>query len=136
MTCWSFQTLSEYISWFYVVWSTSQKNLDMYIWNGIKSKSTQGLIDPVCSWLEKQVCSLRFNLFSRLIVFKVFIHPNIRLIKKIFAKGTAEQKIFRGRSKALKNFILFKMMNFICIKPSLLQLFFILWLIMKTGAKD
>ena len=47
-------------------------------------------------------------------------------MKKNLAKGTAKQKIFIGRSKALKISILFKMMNFICIKPSLLQLFFIL----------
>ena len=57
-------------------------------------------------------------------------------IKKIFAKGTAKQKIFRGRSEALKIYILFKMMNFFCIKPSLIQLFFILRLLMKTRAKD
>ena len=57
-------------------------------------------------------------------------------IKKIFAKGTAKQKIFRGRLKVLKISILLKMMNFFCIKPSLLQLFFILWLLMKTRAKD
>ena len=47
-------------------------------------------------------------------------------IKEIFAKETATQKIFRSRSTALKISILFKMMNFIWIKPSLLQLFFIL----------
>ena len=33
-------------------------------------------------------------------------------IKKIFATGRAKQKIFRGRPKALKISILFKMMNF------------------------
>ena len=46
-------------------------------------------------------------------------------IKKIFAKGTAKQEIFRGHLKALKISILFKMINFFSIKPSLLQLFFI-----------
>ena len=66
-----------------------------------------------------------------------FLHPSSKFVlfivkKKIFAKGTAKQKIFRRRSNALKISILW-MMNFICIKPSLLQLFFILWLLMKTG---
>ena len=43
--------------------------------------------------------------------------PNcvIYSIKKIFAKETAKQKIFRGRPKALKISILFKMMiSFAC----------------------
>ena len=55
-------------------------------------------------------------------------------IKKIFAKGTATRKNFRGCSKALKIYISFTMMNFICIKPSLLQLFIILQVLMKTGS--
>ena len=50
-------------------------------------------------------------------------------------EGTAGQKIFNSRSKALKKFILFKI-NFSCIKSSVIQLFFILRLLMKTGAKD
>ena len=33
-------------------------------------------------------------------------------IKKIFAKGTVKEKIFRGRLKALEISIFFKMMNF------------------------
>ena len=36
-------------------------------------------------------------------------------IQKLSAKGRAEQKIFRGRSKALRNWILFKIMIFFAL---------------------
>ena len=69
----------------------------------------------ICIYLFRY--SLFLNTYIRVVLKQLpfFFRSSciIYSLKKIFAKATAEQKIFRGRSKALKISILFKMMNFI-----------------------